>query len=189
VVRDATLYPLSTLRERYQDLHARELGKWTGRKAVLRYVIPHLDAPWADVVNLSMLDPRRLVELRIRLGMPMSRLLERRLVRIPVERIAGLPAVRYASTAHWINTRPDTAGAPTEPLAEDFSPFDLANYREPVDVPIRHVRYLREQHALGQPALGFAFVPHVLVLGAIDIAGLDLEPLISSGLAVNTDRG
>lgn len=180
-LRDGTLYPLSALRERHPDLYARELGKWTGREAVLRYVVPHVDAAWADLVNLSMLDPRRLVELRGRLGVPTSRLLERRVVRIPAERLAGRSAARYVSTAHWLNTRPGVAGAATEPAAQDFSRFDAATYREPVDVPPAHERYLREQHALGEPALGFAFVPHVLVLGAVDLAGLDLEPLTPPG--------
>src|SRR5882724_4547859 len=96
-MRGTTLYPLDDLRLRHPDAYEREREKWRGRESVLDFPVPHLGVPWARTVNLSGLDPRHLVAARRRLGVPFSRLLERRLLRIPVERIAGTPAVVYDS--------------------------------------------------------------------------------------------
>jgi hypothetical protein len=99
------------------------------------------------------------------MGLPMSRLLERRLVRIPVERLNGLSAVWYQSTGHWLNSRPGDTNALRQPPDSDFSPFDAGHYRELAAVPAKHERYLRSQLRRGEPALGFVFIPHVLVQG------------------------
>lgn len=172
-MRGTTLYPLHGLRERYPDLYERERRKFEGREAVLDYIVPHLGVPWGDTVNLSALDPRQLVAARRRLDVPFSRLLERRLVRIPVSRLGGLAAVRYDSTVHWINSSPGEDVA-KEPPATDFSPFQPEAYAEEVEVPALHLDYLERQKARGELALGFVFVPHVLVAGQIDISGLEL---------------
>ena len=53
--------------------------------------------------------------------------------------------------------------------------MDPARYRETTEVPAAHLAYLVECLAAGKRALGFVHVPHVLALGAIDVA--DLEPM------------
>lgn len=93
-------------------------------------------------------------------------------IRVPPDRIAGLPAVRYQSSGHWLNSRPGDAGVPATPLPSDFSPFGPGRYRELAETPHEHVTYLREQSAPGEPALGLVFVPHVLVHGNVDVTGL-----------------
>lgn len=64
-----------------------------------------------------MLDPRLLVTARQRLSVSISRLLSRRLARIPVERVAGIAAVRYDSASQWINSSPNE-DVPLEPSTE-----------------------------------------------------------------------
>ena len=175
-MRGSVLYPLNDLRDRHPDVYRSELAKYAGREGVLGYRVPHLGVAWADTVNLSALDPRLLVAERRRQGVPFSRLLERRLARIPVERVAATPAAAYRASAHWINSRPGAEVA-LEPPEADFSPFDAATYAEVRDVPSAHVAYLKEQLAAGDYALGFVFIPHVLVAGPVDLAGLTLEDL------------
>ena len=142
---------------------------WTGRSR-------HLDAPWGDTVNFAALDPAHLVEARRRLGIPFSRLLERRVVRIPTERIVGLPAVVYDSRTHWLNSRPGQ-DVPATPPEDEFTPFSIDTYQELTEVPQRHLDYLTEQRDAGQPALGFVFIRHVIVAGPVDISGLSHTPL------------
>lgn len=60
---------------------------------------------------------------------------------------------------------------PNPPLS-DFAPFDASTHREPQSVPLRHTEYLLRQQSRGEYALGFVFVPHVLVAAPIDISGL-----------------
>ena len=175
--RGSVLYPLDGLREVHPDLHERERVKYEGRESVLRFEVPHLGVTWGATVNLSALDPALLVAERRRLGVPFSNLLTRQVLRIPIERLAGLPAVRYDSASHWINSSPGDPGVPLTPPAQEFSPLDLGRFEEVAQVPARHTDYLLRQLARGERALGFVFVPHVLVAGAIDVSGLRAEPL------------
>src|SRR5258708_40042471 len=99
--RGTMLYPLHGLRTLFPDLYEREKQKWTGRESVLDYVVPGLNIAWADTVNLSALDPRLLLAERRNLGVSFSRLLERQLVCIPLDRVAELQAVNYLSMYHW----------------------------------------------------------------------------------------
>jgi hypothetical protein len=168
-----TLLPLNRLKVERPDLYDRELRKWDGRESVLTWVVPHLGVPWADTVNLSALDPRQLADARRRLGLPLSKLLERRIARIPIDRIADAPAVVYDSASHWINSAPGE-DVPLTPPEREFTPFDPTTYRELPEVPALHLDYLRRQLAAGRPALGFVFVRHVLVGGPVDLSGIQL---------------
>jgi len=174
--RGTQLLPLNALRVSYPALYQRERPKWNGRESVLDWQVPHLGAPWGNTVNFAALDPAHLVEARRRLGVPFSRLLERRVVRIPTERIAGLPAVVYDSHSHWLNSRPGQ-DVPATPPEEEFFPFSPDTYQELSEVPQRHLDYLVEQRDSGQPALGFVFIRHVIVAGPVDISGLPRTPL------------
>lgn len=175
--RSNMLYPLNGLRTQFPDVYEREKEKYNGRESVLEFQIPLLGAVWGDTVNLSTLDPRRLVEERRKLGVPLSQLLIRRLVRIPVDRLAGLPAVRYTSASHWINSSPGDTTVPETPPEHEFSVFDPVHYQETEEVPALHREYLQQQLAAGKRALGFVFVPHVLVAAPIDLQGLDIVDL------------
>ncbi len=170
--RGDELLPLNQLATRFPDIHERELRKWAGRESVIRFEVPHLGVTWGDTVNLAALDPALLVEARRRLGMPFSSLLQRRVLRIPLERIAGQAAAVYDSRSHWRNSRPDRGGVPEVPPDSDFTPFDPATYEELTEVPSMHLDYLVEQRDAGVPALGFVFIRHVLVTGAVDVTGL-----------------
>jgi hypothetical protein len=170
--RGTVLYPLAALSAVYPDLYERERVKYAGREAVLRFVVPNLNVTWGETVNLSALNPALLLAERRRLGVPFSNLLTRHVLRIPLERLAGHPAIAYTSTVHWANSAPDDPTAPTEPPLADFFPFDASSHREPEHVPIRHTEYLMRQRDRREYALGFVFIPHVLVAGPIDISGL-----------------
>ena len=175
--RGNILYPLNGLREPFPDLYEREREKYIGRESVLEYRIPILNAVWGDTVNLSTLDPRLLVTERRKLQVPFSQLLMRRLVRIPVEHIAALPAVRYDSASHWLNSSPGDTSVPATPPEDEFSAFDPATYQETTEVPALHREYLERQLERGARALGFVFVPHVLVAAPIDLQGLEIIDL------------
>jgi hypothetical protein len=170
--RGDELLPLNLLATRFPDIHDREMRKWAGRESVTRIAVPHLGITWGDTVNLAALDPARLLEARRRLGLQSSSLLQRNVLRIPLERIVGQAAAVYDSRSHWRNSRPDLANVPEAPPTSDFTPFDPATYEELAEVPPLHLDYLVEQRDAGLPALAFVFVRHVLVAGAVDVTGL-----------------
>lgn len=171
-LRGDHLLPLAMLATDHPDVHEREMQKWVGRESVLDVVVPHLGVTWAETVNLAALHPAHLVAARRRLGIPVSRLLQRRVLALPVARLAGLPAVEYDTRSHWRNSRPGRDAAAAPPAA-DFTPFDVATYRELTEVPPLHLEYLVEQRDAGEPALGLVFVKHVLVAGPVDVRGLE----------------
>jgi hypothetical protein len=177
--RGDELLPLKMLATRYPAVYDREIGKWAGRESVLDYVVPHIGVSWGETVNLAALDPVLLVQARLRLGLAFSRLLERKVLRIPVERLAGLPAVVYDSRTHWRNSRPGQ-DVPEAPPDDEFSPYDPHTYQELTDVPPAHLEYLAQQRETGAPALGFVFIRHVLVAGPVDVSGLERTPLTGS---------
>ena len=174
--RGTRLLPLNDLRGAYPEVYDRERAKWDGRESVLEWEVPHLGVPWGDTVNLAALDPVHLVEARRRLGMPFSQLLERRVVRIPVTRIANQPAVVYDGRSHWLNSRPGD-DVPATPPEEEFTPFDADVYEELAEVPDLHLDYLAERRDSRRLALGFVFIRHVLVAGPVDISGLPLDAI------------
>jgi len=174
--RGTRLLPLNDLRGAYPEVYDRERAKWDGRESVLEWEVPHLGVPWGDTVNLAALDPVHLVEARRRLGVPFSQLLERRVVRIPVKRISGQPAVVYDGRTHWLNNRPGE-DVPATPPEEEFTPFDVDVYEELAEVPDLHLDYLAERRDAGRLALGFVFIRHVLVVGPVDISGLPLDTI------------
>jgi hypothetical protein len=174
--RGSTLFPLANLRKAHPDLYERERAKYAGREAVLRFVVPGLGATWGETVNLSALNPLLLVKERRRLGIPYSNLLSRRILCIPIDRLSGHLCVAYTATVHWANSAPHDPLAATEPPVSDSKPFDASAHSEPTGVPARHTKYLLHQRSRGEFALGFVFVPHVLVAAPIDISGLHLEP-------------
>jgi hypothetical protein len=173
--RGEELLPINTLRDTYPDLYEIERAKYQGREGVLTYRVPFMNVPWGDTVNLAALDPVHLVQTRKELGLPSSRLLQRRIVRIPVERLIGRNAVVYNSATHWINSSPgeDVALSPPE---SEFEPFEIGTYSEQTETPVLHIEYLERQRDRDEYALGFVFVRHVLVEGSIDITGLDRSP-------------
>ena len=124
--RGTTLYPLHRLRDKHPDIYELERPKWEGRESVLTFVVPYLGVAWGDTVNLAALDPVHLVAARKRLGVAFSGLLERRVVRIPVERLVGRDAVIYDSRSHWLNSRPGQ-NVPATPPEDEFAPFDPFN--------------------------------------------------------------
>ena len=175
--RGSTLFPLAGLRDSHPDLYERERTKYIGREAVLRFTVPELGVTWGETVNLSALNPALLLKERRRLGVPVSNLLSRRVLRIPLDRVAHLRCINYTATVHWTNSAPHNPSAPSTPPLTDFTTFDAHTYYEPTIVPLLHTEYLLHQLQRGEYALGFVFVPHVLVAGSIDVAGLKPLPM------------
>lgn len=162
-MRDATLFPLNRLRDAHPDLYRRARRKYDGREALRELRIPLLDVLWGDAVHLAPVHPFRLAAAWRVTGLS-SPAWERSFFRIPVERIVR-PAVWFESGA---------LAADGSLPAEAVSRFDPTRYRELDGPPAPYLDYLRERQAGGRPPRPFAYVPHVLVAGPVDVARVDL---------------
>lgn len=65
---------------------------------------------------------------------------------------------------------------PLTPPLDEFEPFDPARYRELPDVTPEHASYLHRMKERGERGLLFVHIPHVLVVGAIDVSGVGVVP-------------
>ena len=171
-LRGQTLYPLGLLRNVHRDLYEVELAKYAGREVLLDLRIPLLEVRWNDVLHLCPLHPSRLGRAWRAAGID-SAAWEHDFYRIPVDALAGLPAVWFATGAVSLPDGPDEQGRLSLP-SDDVSWFDAARYRELDAPPVRHLEHLRERREQGAGARPFAYVPHVLVGAPLDVGGHEL---------------
>ena len=172
-MRGEVLYPLNRLRDSAPDVYELQVAKYAGRERVLEFRIPLLEVLWNDVIHLSPIHPRRLAQAWTDAGLTSPSGWRRRFFRLPVERIAGLPAVWFASESMWVNNSPYEE-VPLAPPANEFTWFDPHEYRELQATPVAYPEYLRAQIELGRRPLLFPKIPHILVEGEIDTTGLDM---------------
>jgi hypothetical protein len=168
-MRGRVLYPLNRLRTRQPDLYERELAKYVGREALFEVRIPLLDVLWNDALHLSPIHPSKLAAAWRAAGL-WSEIWEREFFEIPLDRIDGNPCVWFASGA----LHGASSDAPIQLSERDFTWFRPAAYRELVDAPPRHQEHLRQRSKQGRRPRPFAYVPHVLVAGPIDVTGVSI---------------
>ncbi len=170
-----TIYPLNQLRERSPEVYARQRRKYVGREALMERRVPLLDKLWNDVVHLAPVHPYCIRAAFLAAGANPDGLQggpADTWVQIPAAHIAHLPAVYF--TFNSFKHAPPVEVI--EPAPEDFSWFSAADYRELPDVEPATIASNRERIALGMPPLLLTRTLHVLVDGAINIAGL---PVVS----------
>jgi hypothetical protein len=162
--RGEALLPLTMLRRRHPDLHARHLAKYAGREHRLHERVLPLDCTWSDVVFLSPLDPTVLFDA----------------VRGAGRRAFGGPfwtldASRLDPGRCCIRLMRVTRGARTaDPGTEDdYLPLTTAALRAVSEVTVRALDRLRTLGA-DEPALPFGDVPHVLHRGPVPFDVFDL---------------
>ena len=171
-LRGETLYPLGLLENVHPDLHELELAKYAGREVLLDLRIPLLEVRWNDALHLCPLHPSRLASAWRAAGID-SAAWEHDFFRIPVDALAGLLAVWFATGAVSVPDGPDEQGRLSLPSG-DVSWFDPARYRELDAPPARHLEHLCEHREQGGRVRPFAYVPHVLVGAPLDVAGFEL---------------
>jgi hypothetical protein len=171
-MRGETLYPLNQLESIDPVLYDLGRARYKGREAVLEFRIPLIDVLWNDALHLSTIHPRHLAAAWREVGL-WTPFWERSFFQIPLESIAQYDSVWFASESFWVNNSPNE-DVPLAPPFDEFRIFDPTTHDEPAEAPPAYVPYLRSQQERGRPPLQFPKVPHVLVPGPIDVAGLEL---------------
>jgi hypothetical protein len=176
------IYPLNELAQFEPAAYELQRGKYLGREAVLDARIDRQGLLFNSTVHCAPLHPYRLFAARRELGFDPQRAQASRdnrfgglFFEIPVERIAHHPTRWYRWETPWINGYPDEDVAAEAPL-DEFEPFDVERYQALDDVPAAHRAYLRRMKDEGKRPLTFVHIPHVLVVGAIDIRGFRVIP-------------
>jgi hypothetical protein len=163
------IYPLNALRQIHPDLYETQRAKYRGREWLLEERVPLLDLLWNDVVHCATVHPRAIyTELQRRDPNPIA---TREWFKIPVVRLRPFHAV-YFKHQHAPPGPPGPRLADDPAYRADFEPFSEARYREQAALPAATLAHYDAAFAAGRRPLLFAMAPHVLVAGAIDIAGV-----------------
>ncbi len=149
------LYPLNVLRTTHPELHRREMAKYADnpkRQALPSTVLPLLDCLWNDVLHCSPIHPHRLYHAwrSVRTD-PVPEL---EFYRIPINRVAGHPLALMRG--------------------RDLECIDSSTFEEIPEVSPETIEWYRRLASQGRFGAHFVGVPHVLVKGAIDIAGVEV---------------
>ena len=171
-MRGETLYPLNRLRSIDRALYEREQAKYEGREAVLEFRIPLIDVLWNDTLHLSTIHPYHLAAAWRAVGL-WTPTLERPFFQIPVERVGRYQSVcLQASRSGSTTRRTRTCRWHRRSRSSDCSISPTIGSRG--RPPVSYYEYLRRQRQRGHRPLLFPKVPHVLVSGPVDVAGLAL---------------
>ncbi|MBV8910958.1 MAG: hypothetical protein JOZ89_09375, partial [Gammaproteobacteria bacterium] len=109
------IYPLNQLRAVGPEAYELQRSKYAGREAAMDFRIPGLDLLLNDTVHCAALDPRRLLEARQRIALPIPATstlsqpswMTGRFFAIPLERVLQQRVVWYSCKTLWINGAPD----------------------------------------------------------------------------------
>ena len=165
------LYPLNQLAAIDSRSYEFQRSKYEGREALLQSRIPGFELLWNDTLHCAPLHPYLLFEARRALDLLSSPWMTGRFFEIPVERILVNPVIWASQDVPSTGVARSKSAAPTA-LDGEFEPFDAARYQALREITAAHLSYLRRMEDSGERPLMFAYIPHVLVAGPIDISGV-----------------
>lgn len=151
------IVPLNRLKELNIELYEKQQKKYIGREAIMLDAIPPLECLWNDVVFLSPVHPKDILEALTAVGVPMLR---REFFKIEASTLDS------SLTTIWLHHS-------DRKTPETFVPFRPEELEQYTRIPPRTHCYYRSQKAAGRQVLLFAHIPHVLFKGSIDIRGLE----------------
>lgn len=153
-----TLYPLNQLKEKRPELFEKEVSKYAGRERVQDIRIPSLgNCLWNDVLFLVAVPPAELRRALVEAGLTLPTLTLRFFEIDP----------RALNLAHTTVMLPGRSGRLDDC---EYKPFDPANLGTYSRLSHQTVEYYREQKELGRRPLLFAYVPHILYRGTLNIS-------------------
>ena len=153
------LFPLNVLKDKHPDTYAGAVSKYDNRKYVMEDVVPGLGCLWNDVVHLTAVHPRDLKKALVETGGNPE-----------------MPIVCYEIDPDLLDSKNTVVylykyTKREKKFEEDnFVPFEVADISKYSHIPEVTKSYFRRTFQAGEQPLKFAFVPHVLYKGTIDIS-------------------
>ncbi len=154
------LLPLSTLREKAPEIYDVQRRKYESRQELELVTIPYLDCLWGDVIFMTSIHPRVLVDTFAAYGFNLSG----DYFQVPV-RSLDLSALCLLQPQMKL------------PTPQDFSPFRVSDLEREVSCQMR--RYLKENQESNEDPFLFAYSQHVLYRGNITISSLEIISISS----------
>lgn len=152
-----TLYPLNALKEIYPDIYAEQAKKYEGREGIMDQIIPILGCKWNDVLHLSAVNPKDVIEALTKLGRPPipSRALQIEPAALDPEHTV---VYLYRHKTHETRSAPDNW--------KRYDPADVARYNT---LPEETIAHYEEAYTNKSWPFLYHRVPHFLYKGTLNI--------------------
>ncbi len=156
------LEPLNMLKSTMPNIYTEKVRKYVGREHVMQRHVPPLDCLWNDVLHLSPIDPKVLIESLREAGMK-----ERSFDFYKID-----PAVlNQKLTCVYLYKSLDKIKQPDE---SEFVPFNPESLEEWQEVPEVTKKYFKDRFDAGEKPLMFVAIPHILYRGTIDVSETEI---------------
>lgn len=163
------LIPLSTLSKISPHLFKKYTKKYFShpeRSKLLKRQIPKLNCLWNDVIHFIPLNPYYVYKALTSLGIKINE--EQQFFKIPIERLIN------NTNAIYFYTKEKYKG-PTKEIEEDeIKLLKIETYKELKELPSASVEYYQVENEKGNKLGLFAYIPHVLSLGEVQINDVEI---------------
>lgn len=156
--------PLNQMLATDPELRDKYLEKYKGREEILERKIPLLDCLWNDVVQLLPLNPKKVFESQIELGL-----------------IDTIPDYNYfeidsssldpSRTVVYFKTAPGEENVTVKWL-KDVSLDDLQ------ELPQATRKYYESLVGKDEQVFNYQFIPHVVHMGVVDVSGSKIISIV-----------
>ncbi|SDH95101.1 hypothetical protein SAMN04487975_11051 [Planococcus glaciei] len=175
------LIPLNQLKSINEELYEEYKQKYFNhpdRPKLLERSVPKLDCLWNDVLHFLPLHPYHIYQGLQSLGIPVKS--DVLFFQIPVEQLKENPNALY----HYPK---ESYGGPAAPIQfENIELIDIRKYKMLETLPEAALAYYKEENEQGRGFGMFAYIPHLLSLGEVDVAKVDIinwsSPINSTSL-------
>lgn len=148
------IYPLAELQDINPKLYKKEVAKYKRRENHPETKINLLDCQWKDCINLSTINPEKILQMQELLGLHTDSI---EIFKIKISELEDMKFCLY-----------DEAKSPKN--QEAYSKVSIASYKETKFVPSKTAKYLATCEEKRESPLLFAYVGHILCKGSIDIS-------------------
>ena len=163
-MKGEVLTSLNEMKLIYPELYKTYSKKYLNhpeRGSLLLRSIPKLDCLWNDVIFLSPLHPYYVYEALHSLGVSIKG--DLMFYEIPTERLID------NQNAIYFYNKNNYKGPAADIPDEEIQIIDITTYRECAALPSETLAYFTEEHKKGVKFGMFAYIPHILSLGNINI--------------------
>lgn len=163
------LISLNELKKKDGELYTEYSKKYNDhpeRVKLLEREIPKLNCLWSDVIHFLPLHPYYVYNTLGKIGLNVRH--DLKFYKIPIKSLINNKNVIY------LYKKENYKGPMAEMNSDDIQPIDTEEYEELIAIPNDTLNYYEEENKKGNSFGMFAFIPHILSLGEVDISDAEV---------------
>ncbi|HMP30597.1 MAG TPA: hypothetical protein PKD85_13410 [Saprospiraceae bacterium] len=156
------LIPLNQLKYKYPEIYKIARKKYKGREFVMEQKVPILDCLWNDVVHFSAVHPQKISDALKELGQELK---IKRFYKINPNKLDPKKTVVYLYK-HKLKK--------DKMLPSNWENYDVRNIEKYTELPNSTIKYYRDEIGKGNKPPLWAWVPHIMHQGEIDVSDCEI---------------